>query len=121
MDRKIIAGSILGALVIFLFSFGLLMILNPWLGALSVSTTHLAVSLIIFLLAPVGGGFLAGQIGQPHPRRAGTLAGAIASGLILVAFVLIFGLSLDILLTALVVAFVWVLLARISAGFAKPR
>lgn len=121
MDRKIFYGSLIGAGVIFVISFGLLLIFNQLLANLAVSTTNLMVSLIIFLLAPVGGGFLAGKIGKPNPRRAGLFAGVLASVLILIAFLLVFGLSLEMLLAGLVVAFVWIVLARMSAGFAKTR
>jgi hypothetical protein len=116
MDKKILIGSILGALVIFGISFGLLMLFSQSLAA-----ANLAVNLIIFLLAPVAGGFLAGLVGRPNPRQAGTLAGSMASLMILATFLFIFSLSLQTLLTGLVVAFVWVLLARMSAGFSKTR
>ena len=93
MNKKVLTGSVLGAVLIFSFSFGLLMLFSQTLARLAVSTTNLLVSLIIFLLAPVGGGFIAGLVGQPNPRQAGTLAGAIASLLILAAFLFAFGFS----------------------------
>lgn len=117
MDKKVIIGGMVGAAVIFVFSFGMLLLLSQWLTNLATSTTNLLVSLIIFLLAPVGGGFLAGMIGKPNPRRAGLVAGANAGVLVLIGFLMVFGFSLQTLLIGLVVVFVWVVLARISAGF----
>jgi hypothetical protein len=119
MNKKVISGGVIGALVIFLISFGLLLLLNQILTDLAISTTNLVVSLIIFLLAPVGGGFLAGLIGSPNPLRAGLLAGSIAGLMILVSFLLIFGFSFQTLLSGLVVVFVWVILSRVSSGFAR--
>ncbi len=117
MNRKVVLGGVVGAVVIFLISFGLLMLSTQLLTDLAASTTNLVVSLVIFLLAPLGGGFLAGKIGKPNPLRAGLVAGAIAGALILFVFLLIFGFSFQTLLTGLVVVFVWVILSRISAGF----
>ncbi len=119
MDKKVVLGGVLGALVIFIINFGMLLLLNQILADLAISTTNLVVGLIIFLLAPVGGGFLAGLIGTPNPLRAGLIAGSIASMMILVAFLSIFGFSFQILVSSLVVVFVWVILSRVSAGFAR--
>ena len=119
MNKKVIIGGVVGGAVIFVFSFGLLLLFNQWLTNLAASTTNLFVSLIIFLLAPISGGFLAGMIGKPNPRRAGLVAGTAAGVLVLIGLLLVFGFSFQTLLTGLAVVFVWVVLARISAGFYK--
>ena len=119
MDRKVVLGGILGAVFIFVISLGLLLLFNQLLLDLAASITNLVVSLIIFLLAPLAGGFFGGIIGRPDPRRAGLIAGTLAGVMLLAAFVVVFGFSLQTLLTGLIVLFVWVVLARISAGFSK--
>ena len=119
MNKKVVLGGVIGSLVIFLISIGLLLLFNQILMELAVSTTNLVVGLVIFFLAPVGGGFLAGRIGRPNPLRAGLIAGSIASLMILISFLLIFGFTVETLLSGLVVVFVWVIISRISAGFSK--
>ena len=121
MNRKVALGGILGAVLIFVFSFGLLLLFNQKLLTLTASTTNLLVSLIIFLLAPIAGGFFGGMIGKPNPQRAGLIAGTLAGVMLLAGFSFVSGFSFQTLLTGLVVLFVWVVLARTSAGFAKQR
>ena len=121
MDKKVVFGGILGAVLIFVISFGLILLFNQVLLDLAASTTNLLVSLIIFLLAPVAGGFVGGMVGKPNPRKAGLIAGALAGVLVLAAFLFIFGFSFQTLLSGVVVLFVWIILARISAGFSKRR
>lgn len=43
-------------------------------------------SLIIMLLSPIAGGFLAGLIAREKPRHAGLLAGLIAGLVVLIAW-----------------------------------
>jgi len=121
MNKKVIFGGILGAALIFVISFGLLLLFNQALSDLADATTNLVVSLIIFLLAPVAGGFVGGMVGSSNPRRAGLIAGALAGVMILAAFLIVFGFSLQTMLSGVVVLFVWVILARVSAGFSKRR
>ena len=119
MDRKVILGGILGAVLIFVFSFGLLLLFNQALLTLAAFTTNFMVSLVIFLLAPLAGGFIGGMIGKVNPHRVGLIAGTLAGVMLLAAFSFVSGFSLQTLSTGLVVLFVWVVLARTSAGFAK--
>ena len=121
LNNRIFLGGIAGAVVIFLISFGLLILFNQILTVLTVSTANIVVGLIVFFLAPVGGGFLAGMIGRPNPLRAGLIAGSVASVMILISFFLIFGFSFQTLVSGLVVVFVWIFLSRFSAGFARNR
>lgn len=121
LNKKVILGGIAGAVVIVLISFGLLILFNQILTGLAMSAANIVVGLIIFFLAPVSGGFLAGTIGRTNPLRAGLIAGSIAGVMILISFLLIFGFSFQTLVSSLVVVFVWVFLSRISAGFARRR
>jgi hypothetical protein len=119
MDKKVLIGGVVGGVVIFVFSFGLLLFFGEFLIELKPSTTNLVVSLVIFLIAPVGGGFLAGRLCKPKPRMAGLIAGTLAGMMILAAFLLVFGFSFQTLLTGSVIVFVWVILGRISAGLSR--
>ena len=110
----------IGALVIVMIAIGLPLLFNNFRMTLDGSASNLAFSLIAVLLGPVAGGFLAGWIGRPKPRQAGLIAGTIASLLVLAAWLVITGVSLQTFISGGVVVFVWVVLARLASGFAQP-
>jgi hypothetical protein len=121
MDKKVILGGVVGAIVILAFAFSILLIINSFFPGLISGANNLLIGLIPFLLAPVAGGFLAGLIGRQDPLKSGLMAGVIASLIVFIAWLVIAGLSLETILSGLVIVFVWVVLARIAAGFAQPR
>lgn len=121
MDKKVIIGGLVGALVTLMFALGILFLLEGLLSELISSISNLAVSFITILLAPVAGGFLAGLIGRSNPLQAGLIAGVAAGIILFAAWVVITGFSIETLLSAVVIIFVWVVMARLASGFARPK
>jgi hypothetical protein len=121
MDRRVILGGIGGGLVILAFALSILLIVNGFFPTLVASGDNLLVGMIPLLLAPIAGGFLAGLIGRPNPHQSGLIAGLLASLVIFIGWLVIVGLSVQTILSGLVIVFLWVVLARLFAGFAQPR
>lgn len=120
MDKKVIWGGIAGGIVTIVFALALLLVINSFITDPLSSTGNLLISLLVMLLAPIAGGFMAGLVGQSNPMQAGLLTGLIAGLFILIAWLFIAGISLQTILSGLVILFVWVVLARVASGFARP-
>lgn len=120
MDKRVIFGGGIGGIVILAFAFSILLIVNSFFPAL-VSGSNLWVGMAPLLLAPVAGGFLAGLIGKANPPQAGLIAGLIAGLVVFLGWVVYVGLHIESILSGIVIVFLWVILARIMAGFAQPR
>lgn len=121
MDKKVLWGGLAGSVVILAFAISMILIVNSFFPGLISGTNNLLIGLIPLLLAPAGGGFLAGLVGRSNPRQAGLIAGLVASLVVFVAWLVFVGLSLETILSGLVIVFVWVILARVMAAFAQPR
>jgi hypothetical protein len=121
MDKKVILGGGIGALVILVFALGLLLFLEGIpLDVFSLGENRV-VSLIIILLAPIAGGFLAGLVSKSKPRQAGLIAGLTAGFFLLVTWIVMTDFSFETLMSGMVIVFVWVVLARLASTFAHPR
>lgn len=120
MNKRVILGGVVGGVVVLAFAFSILLLFNGALPALT-SGSSLWVSLLPMMLAPVAGGFLSGLIGKTNPRQAGLIAGSLAGLVIFVGWVILSGLSLETVLSGVVIVLLWVVLARTMAGFAQPR
>ena len=121
INKKVILGSLVGALATLLLTFGILFGLITFSDGINVSTANVVISTITVLLAPVTGGFVAGLIGRSNPQHSGTFSGLIASLVIFIAWIVISGLNGSTLLSGVVIVFIWVMLARLAAGFLKPK
>jgi hypothetical protein len=119
MHKKVILGGIMGGLTTLLFSLGSLLLFNRFSLNSLYTPDNLLLNLVTMLISPFAGGFLAGLIGQSSPKRAGLLAGLGASLIIIIAWVVISGLSWSAILNGLIVGFVWVVLSRIGAGISS--
>ncbi len=119
MEKKVIFGGIAGAAVIIIFMLALTLVFDSFLTKLISSTSNVLISLLVVLLAPIAGGFLAGLVGKSNPFQAGLLAGLIAGVFMFIAWLVIVGFSLETVLSGLVILFVWVVLARVASGFAR--
>lgn len=120
MDKKIILGGVIGSVVMLVFALGSFLLLSGFSSEGVSGLSNGVLSLLPVLLAPVGGGFLAGLIGKSNSRLAGTMAGIIASLFMVIAWLLIAGFSSQTLVAGAVIAFMWIVLARLAAGFANP-
>jgi len=121
MDRKVVLGGIGGGLVILAFALSILLIINSFFPDLIANGSNLLIGMIPLLLAPIAGGFLAGLIGRTNPLHAGLIAGLLASLVVFIGWLVVVGLSVETILSGLVIVFLWVILARLFAGFAQPR
>ena len=119
MQRKVWLGGSIGALVILIFSLGLLLLFNNFSLDFNFADNNLLFSIMTIFLAPVAGGFVAGLISRPQYQMAGLLAGAGAGVLLLTAWMGISGFSLRAGLSGGVIAFIWIVFARMASGFAK--
>lgn len=117
MDNRIIAGALVGTLVMLILSLGSLVLFARFSGDLITSTNSMLLNLVAVLMAPIAGGFVAGLIGRANPRQAGLLAGSGASFVILFSWLAITGLSLGTIISGLVIGLLWVFLSRLGAGF----
>lgn len=85
MDKKVIIGGGIGALVTLVFALGILLFLEGVLTDLLALVGNTVISLTTILLAPIAGGFLAGLISPSKPRQAGLIAGLAAGIFIFIA------------------------------------
>ena len=120
MDKRVILGGLVGGIVILAFAFSILLIVNSFFPALAAGA-NLWIGLVPIILAPVAGGFLSGLIGKSNPMQAGLIAGLLAGLVVFVGWLAYAGLQLETVLSGVVIVFVWVILARVMAGFAQPR
>ncbi len=121
MKNKAVFGGIMGALAILLITFAMFLVLADIFDmALLESTTGIVISAVVILVAPFAGGFLAGLLGREDPRQAGLLAGLIASLVVFMAWLVMTALSIETILSGLVIVFVWIVLARLASGFTIP-
>jgi hypothetical protein len=121
MNKKVGLGGVAGALVMMMFSFGSLVVINGFSLDQIALPSNALLSLIIMLMAPIAGGFIAGLIAQENLQQAGLFAGLIAGLTVLLAWLAMMGILWDTLLSGLVVMFVWIFLSRLGAGFSKGR
>ncbi len=121
VDRKVIWGGIGGGAAILAVGVVVLFAFNGFAPGLLASTGNVLIGLVPLVLAPIAGGFLAGLIAKPDPKRAGLIAGLLAALVLLAGWLVVVGLTLDAVVGGLVVGFIWVILARVFAGFAVPR
>lgn len=121
MNKKVGLGGVAGALVMLVFAFGSLLVINRFSLDQIAMPSNALLSLIIMLMSPIAGGFLAGLIAPERPRQAGLFAGLLAGMMVLIAWLAIMGIFWDTLLSGLVVMFVWIILSRLGAGFSKNR
>ena len=120
MNKRVILSGLVGGVVILAFSFSILVIVNSIFPALT-SGSNLWMGLLPMMLAPVAGGFLSGLIGKPNPLQAGLIAGLLAGLIVFIGWVVYTGLSVETILSGIVIVLLWVVLARVMAGFAQPR
>jgi hypothetical protein len=120
MNRNVVFGGVIGGILIVAFSIGLLLIFNEISVDFLSSISNVLISGIIILLAPIAGGFVAGKMGVSNPRQAGSIAGLSASLILAVSWLIFSGFNLQNLLTGLVLGFMWIVLARLASGFARP-
>lgn len=121
MDKKIILGGFLGGAAIVVVGVVILFAFNGFAPGLLASTTNVLLGLVPLVLAPIGGGFLAGLIGKSNPKLAGLIAGLLAALVLIIGWLIVVGLTYETIVGGLVVGFVWVILARVFAGFAGSR
>ena len=120
MNKRVILGGVVGGVVILGFSFSILVIVNSIFPGLTTGS-NLWMGLLPMTLAPVAGGFLSGLIGKTNPLLAGTIAGLLAGLAVFIGWVVFTGLRMDTILSGIVIVLLWVVLARVMAGFAQPR
>ena len=120
MDKRVILGSVIGGIVILAFGFSILLIVNSFFPTL-VAGSNIWIGLVPMLLAPVAGGFLSGLIGKSNPQQAGLIAGLVAGLVVFIGWIAYAGLQVESILSGIVIVFLWVILARVMAGFAQPR
>ncbi len=121
MKKKLILASLVGAFVILGFAFAILLIINSFFPGIVARGNNFLLSLIPFLLAPAAGGFMAGLMSREKPLQAGLFAGLIAGLIVLIAWLVVVGLSMETVLSGLVILFVWVVIARTFSGFSQPK
>jgi hypothetical protein len=120
MDKDTLLGGITGAILMMIFALGPL-IWSGFFEAAFFAQDNLFFNLVMMLLSPIAGGFIAGFIGRSNPRRAGLLAG-LGGGMVLFSiWLVISGVSWQAMISGLVVIFVWIFLASIGAGFSTSR
>lgn len=120
MDRRILLGGIIGALLMLIFALGSLIGSGISEGRFFVQN-NLLFNLAMMLLSPIAGGFLAGLISRTNPWRAGLLAGLVGSMVLFILWLVFSGVSWQAMVSGLVVVFVWTFLARIGSGFSTSR
>jgi hypothetical protein len=121
MRVKVGLGAVFGALVMLIFAFGTLLVINGFSLDQIALPSNALFSLIIMLISPIAGGFLAGLIVHEKPRLAGFFAGLMAGLVVLIAWLVVVDFLWETLLSGLVVTFVWIFLSRLGAGFSTSR
>jgi hypothetical protein len=121
MEKKVILGGVLGGLTILAVGVVVLLAFNGFAPGLLANTSNVLIGLIPLVVAPIAGGFLAGLIARNDPKRAGLIAGLLAALVLLIGWLIVVGLTLDTIVGGLAVGLVWVILARIFAGFAAAN
>ena len=120
-ENRIILGGALGALITVAFSLGSMLLLNAFSLEFLRSIRNMPLGMIILLMAPIAGGFLAGLIGKNNARQAGLMAGIGASLVMIIAWVLISWGTWEEILSGLVIGFLWIFLSHLGSGFASPK
>lgn len=115
VDKKTLLGGVIGAILMLIFVLGPL-IISGFSDAAFFFQDNLFFTLVIMLLSPIAGGFIAGLIGKYNPRRAGLIAGFVGSMVLFMLWLVFSGVTWQAMISGLVVLFVWVFLARIGAG-----
>jgi hypothetical protein len=117
LNKRVIVGGIVGAVVILVFSVGILWGFGSFSGQWGSSTANMVISAFTILITPIAGGFTAALIGKSQPHKAGLIAGLGASLVIFIALLIMMGISGSTLLSGLVIGFIWVAMARIASGW----
>ena len=120
MERPILLGAIIGATLMLIFALGSLLGFGFSEG-MYFTQNHPFYALVIMSLSPIAGGFLAGMISRPNPRRAGMLAGLVGSMILFILWLVFSGVSWQAVVSGLVVVFVWTFLARFGARLSSSR
>jgi hypothetical protein len=121
VDKKGVLGAVLGAGITLIFSLGSLLVLNNFSLERISPESNGPFGLLIVLMAPIAGGFLAGIIYQKNPRQAGLFAGIGASLVVFMAWMVISDFSWGGVLGGMVIGFVWIFISRLGGGFASHR
>jgi hypothetical protein len=121
LDKKGVIGAVLGAGITLIFSLGSLLVLNNFSLERITPESNGPFGLLIVLMAPIAGGFLAGIFYQKNPHQAGLFAGFGASLVLLIPWLVISGFSWAGVLGGLIIGFVWIFLSRLGGGFSSHR
>lgn len=116
MNKRTVVGGVTGGVATFIFSLGLLLLTGRSLDVTSLANNML-VSVMIMLMAPIAGGFVAGLVALSQVRQAGLLAGMGASLVVVISWLMMSAFSWEAVTSGLVIVFVWVYLSRLGAGF----
>ncbi len=120
MNKRVFVGGVVGAVVILVFTIGILWGFGSFSDQWGSSPANMVISVITILVTPIAGGFTAALISKSQPHKAGIIAGLGASLVIFIAWLILMGINGSTLLSGLVIGFIWVGLARIASGFVKP-
>ena len=120
LDKQVILGWAVGSLAMLTFSLGSLF-LSGYPEDSIISQEYVLFNLVIIIMSPFAGGFIAGLIGRSNPRRAGILSGVVGSMVLFILWLVFAGITWQGILSGLVLVFVWVFFARLGGGFASPR
>ena len=121
MKSRVIFGGIAGGIVILLFAFFMVFLLNSYIPGLYTNETSWLIGLVPVILSSMAGGFLAGIIAKQDVRKAGMIAGGLSGAVILVAWVVIMPGGWAVALRGVVIALVVLAFARAFSGFAQQR
>ena len=121
MDEKVGLAGVAGALMMLVFAFSSLLIINGFSLDQIALPSNLLRSLIIMLMSPIAVCFLAGLIAHEKFRQVGLIAGLIVGPVVLIAWLVLVGNLWETLLSGLVVMFVWIFISRLGSGFSTGR
>jgi hypothetical protein len=120
--RKTFLGGMIGATLMIAFSFGAsLLLANAFSISLIFSTENNFLKVVVYILIPIAGGFMAGLVAQNNPRQAGLLAGWLASMFLFLFWLASAGLTWPAIGSGLVLIFIWIFFGRLGGGFATSR
>lgn len=121
MDIKVILGGIIGGLLIIVFALAILLIVNSVLDVGESSVGTIILIFVPLILAPFGGGFLAGKFGKLNPRQSGIIAGLLAGLFIMMAWFFINNLNMETLISGVLILVMWVILAVLASGLSLGK
>ena len=121
VKSRVILGGVVGGVVILVFAFFMVFVLNSYLSGLVAGETSWLFGLIPVLLASMAGGFLAGIIARQEVRKAGMIAGGLAGAVIMVAWIVVMPGGWAMALRGVVIGLVVLTIARTFSGFARQH